>query len=46
MNYRSVSQLNADTRRLGQEPLGDVDLIVGIPRSGLLAANLLCLYHD
>lgn len=46
MNYRSVSQLNADTRRLGQEPLEDVDLIVGIPRSGLLAANLLCLYHD
>jgi orotate phosphoribosyltransferase len=31
---------------LAQELSGQVDLVVGIPRSGLLAANLLCLDLD
>ncbi|MBE0598701.1 MAG: orotate phosphoribosyltransferase [Desulfuromonadales bacterium] len=44
MNYRSVTNLNSQllqwTRRLPR----DLELIVGIPRSGLLAANLLALH--
>lgn len=46
MNYKTVADLNADTRRLKQNLPKDIDLVVGIPRSGLLAANLLCLYLD
>lgn len=46
MNYRSVSELNADVRQLARELSGRVDLVVGVPRSGLLAANLLCLHLD
>ena len=44
MEYRSVSDLNASVREWAQTELVDVDLVVGIPRSGLLAANLLCLH--
>ena len=44
MNYRRVADLTVDTRQFAQENLSDVDLVVGIPRSGLLAANLLCLH--
>ncbi len=44
MNYRSVSDLNscivAQQHRLPR----DIDLVVGIPRSGLLAANLIALH--
>jgi len=43
MNYRSVADLNdtilQNLRRLPQ----NLDLVVGVPRSGLLAANLLSL---
>ena len=43
MNYRSVSDMNetvlANLHRLPP----DIDLVVGVPRSGLLAANLLSL---
>ncbi len=46
MNYRSVDDLQSDTRRFAEALPPDVDLIVGIPRSGLLVANLLCLYLD
>lgn len=46
MNYRSVSELNRDTRQLARELPDRIDLVVGIPRSGLLAANLLCLSLD
>lgn len=43
MHYRSVADLNDTiTRNLRQIP-PDVDLVVGIPRSGLLAANMLSL---
>ena len=44
MNYRSVASLNNQiVGWLGRLP-GDLDLIVGIPRSGLLAANILALH--
>lgn len=46
MNYRSVSELNADARQLAQELPPVIDLVVGIPRSGLLAANILSLQLD
>ena len=46
MNYRSVADLGASARQLAQSLPGDIDLVVGIPRSGLLAANLLCLHLD
>ena len=43
MNYRSLDDLNTTILRgMGLLP-EDIDLIVGIPRSGLLAANLLSL---
>jgi orotate phosphoribosyltransferase len=44
MNYRSVNDLNhcivANLHRLPR----DIDLVVGIPRSGVLAANLIALH--
>ncbi len=44
MNYRSVADLNQTiTSRLSIVPR-DVDLVVGIPRSGMLAASLLALH--
>jgi orotate phosphoribosyltransferase len=43
MNYRSIDDLSRDTTALARELPSDIDLVVGIPRSGLLAANLLCL---
>ncbi|SFG08830.1 orotate phosphoribosyltransferase [Halopelagius inordinatus] len=46
MNYRSVSQLNEDIRQLAQELPSDIDVVAAIPRSGLLAAELLCLRLD
>lgn len=46
MHYKDVEDLNVDTYRLAQQLSPEIDLVVGIPRSGLLAANLLCLYLD
>jgi len=43
MNYRSVADLNEDIKRWVPQLPKDVDLVVGIPRSGLLAANLTAL---
>ena len=44
MNYRNIADLNQIIlRRLSILPR-DFDLIVGIPRSGMLPANLLALY--
>ena len=43
MNFRSVADLN-DAVIQGLHGLpGDVDLVVGIPRSGMLAANIIAL---
>jgi len=44
MNYRSVHDLRRAVLELARLLPGDLDLIVGVPRSGLLAANLLALY--
>lgn len=44
MNYRSIEDLNRSiVSNLGKIPRG-TDLVVGVPRSGLLAANLLALH--
>jgi len=44
MNYRSIEDLNHTiTSSLSKIPVG-TDLIVGVPRSGLLVANLLALH--
>jgi uncharacterized HAD superfamily protein/adenine/guanine phosphoribosyltransferase-like PRPP-binding protein len=43
MQYRSIADMNdVLLRNLHRFPQ-DIDLVVGVPRSGLLAANLLCL---
>jgi len=44
MNYRSISDLNEDIKNWIPELPEDLDLIVGIPRSGLLVANILALH--
>jgi orotate phosphoribosyltransferase len=44
MNYRSVATLNKQTIEWIPELPKDIDVIVGIPRSGMLVANLLSLY--
>ncbi|MHC4108708.1 MAG: phosphoribosyltransferase family protein [Planctomycetota bacterium] len=44
MNFRSIQDLNeAIIRGLHRIP-GDIDLVVGIPRSGMLAANIIALH--
>jgi uncharacterized HAD superfamily protein/adenine/guanine phosphoribosyltransferase-like PRPP-binding protein len=43
MNYRSISDLNSTILRNLHRLPRDLDLVVGVPRSGLLAANLLAL---
>ena len=44
MHYRSISDLNDDIVNWITRLPDDLDLIVGIPRSGLLAANLLAVH--
>lgn len=44
MNYVSISELNEYIIRNLHKFPHDVDLIVGIPRSGMLPANLIALY--
>jgi orotate phosphoribosyltransferase len=44
MNFRSINDLNTTIVTNLHKIPSDVDLIVGIPRSGLLAANLLALH--
>jgi orotate phosphoribosyltransferase len=46
INYRSVATLNKDIFAWLQKLPKNIDIIVGIPRSGLLAANLLSLYMN
>jgi uncharacterized HAD superfamily protein/hypoxanthine phosphoribosyltransferase len=43
MNYRSISDMNSTILKNIDRIPRDLDLVVGIPRSGLLAANLLAL---
>jgi len=44
MNYRSIADLNLDIKRWIPELPNDLDIVVGIPRSGMLVATLLSLY--
>lgn len=44
MHYRSTGQLNADIARWSDSLPKDIDLVVGIPRSGMLAATMLSLH--
>ena len=44
MNFRSVNDLFSTVRRQLYKLPQDVDLIVGVPRSGLLAANVVSLF--
>jgi len=46
MNYRTVSDLSRSVREWCMELGDDIDLIVGIPRSGLLVANLMVLHRN
>ena len=46
MNYRSVAQLSDQILDWSKDLPTDFDLVVGIPRSGLLAATLLALYQN
>ena len=43
MNYKSVSDLSSDILQNIHRFPRDIDLIVGVPRSGLLVANLIAL---
>jgi orotate phosphoribosyltransferase len=44
VNYRSVADLNECIMRLAPRLPRDIDVIVGVPRSGMLAATLLALH--
>lgn len=46
MNYKTISNLNFDIKKWVSQLPKDIDLVVGIPRSGLLPANLLALYKN
>lgn len=44
MNFRSIAQLSDQLLRWSRELPRDIEVVAGIPRSGLLAANILALY--
>lgn len=44
MNYRNINDLNTTILKKLHLIPRDIDLVVGIPRSGMLPANLLALY--
>jgi len=44
MNYRSINDLNNTILKQLHLIPRDIDLVVGVPRSGMLPANLLALY--
>ncbi len=46
MNFRSVAQLSDQLLRWSRRLPPDIEVVVGIPRSGLLVANLLALYRN
>ncbi len=46
MNYRSIAQLSDQVLTWSRHLHQDFDLIVGVPRSGLLVANLFALYRN
>jgi orotate phosphoribosyltransferase len=46
MNYRNVAHLNSAIQRWAGELPQNIGLVVGVPRSGLLAAMLLALHRN
>ena len=46
MNYRSIAQLSDQLIGWSKTLPHDIDVVVGIPRSGLLAANIFALYRN
>ena len=46
MNYRSIAQLSDQLVGWSKTLPNDIDVVVGIPRSGLLAANIFALYRN
>ena len=44
MNYRSIKDLNNTILKNLHTIPRDFDLVVGVPRSGMLPANLIALY--
>lgn len=46
MHYRSVRDLTEHVREWSERLPPEIDLVVGIPRSGLLVANLIALYRN
>lgn len=46
MNYRSFSQLNDIIIKNLHKVPNDIDLVVGIPRSGIIPADLIALYKN
>lgn len=46
MNYRSIAHLSHDVRTWSATLPVDLDLVVGVPRSGLLPANMVALYRN
>jgi orotate phosphoribosyltransferase len=44
MNFRSIAQLSDQLLAWSRELPADIEVVAGVPRSGLLAANLLGLY--
>lgn len=46
MNYRNIAQLAEDVHSWSLELPNDIDLVVGIPRSGLLPANMIALHRN
>ena len=46
MNYRSIARLAEDMRTWSAALPRDIDVVVGVPRSGLMVANLIALYRN
>jgi uncharacterized HAD superfamily protein len=46
LNFRSVAQLSDQLLHWSRTLPADIDVVAGIPRSGLLAANMLSLYMN
>lgn len=46
MNYKSIFDLNKDITKWLYSLPNDIDVVVGVPRSGLLAANILALHKN
>lgn len=46
MNYRSIADLSDTIRKNLHKLPRDIDLVIGVPRSGMLAANIIALYRN